>query len=229
MIARTFFRPTRPPQKNARPGVINITRLQQRSMKPVLPVSMCMALPSRWWSWSVLNFSETYKPVTSLQKHHLSGLAQRTGSNGPVFVIQRGDVQTVEIDAGGQVVGVELDILFSLVEVRMVDECCDLLPEDVEDAQGHHAASRQVETDRRRRIERVGIILVQRERRRQIDLVESGWIHRGRNRAGKGPEESHLLQRSHRGVDQRSGKGKRIDRPLERRVYSCDDGVHADE
>src|ERR1051325_3254724 len=228
MIARTFFRPTRPPQKNARPGVINITRLQQRSMKPVLPVSMCMALPSRWWSWSVLNFSETYKPVTSLQKHHLSGLAQRGGSNGPVFVL-RGDVQTVEIDAGGQVVGVELDILFSLVEVRMVDECGDLLPEDVEHAQRHHTASRQVEADRRRRMEGFGIILVRQEQRRQIDLVEPGRIHRCRNRAGNGPEKRDVLKRPYGGVDQRLGEGKRIDRPLDRRVYSCDDGVHADE
>src|SRR5439155_12148448 len=35
MIVKVFERPTSPPEKNASPGVINITRLAARSMNPV--------------------------------------------------------------------------------------------------------------------------------------------------------------------------------------------------
>ena len=88
-------------------------------------------------------------------KLHLSGLNK----------IPRPDL--VKIEPAGKLIRIECFFIRSRF-AKLIDDCFHFSPEYIENFQRYIACNRQREPDRRRRIERIRIILFKGERRRQI-------------------------------------------------------------
>src|SRR5262249_19928926 len=126
--------------------------------------------------------------------------------------------KSIEVDAGGQIRGVEFDLLQTLIHRLVVHEGRKLLTEDVIDLQSDYRILRELEPDECCWVEWIGVILIQPEGGRHITgpgVIACADYYR--SRAGGSVQVWHITDRSDTGAHHHSatprngihGSGKR--------------------
>ena len=104
----------------------------------------------------------TYEIATLLQEDHLP-YGMEMISCGSIFIIQDVCRDSIEIDSGRKIRGIELDSMYPVIDELVANQRCHFLSQHVEDFQRNNGGTWQLKSNCCDRVEWIRIILMNRK------------------------------------------------------------------